>query len=166
MAMSLGWSTETMQAFVRAHRATCAYCLRSGSEDRGPDGRPWTKDHVQARSRGGPDDIDNLVLCCQACNASKGARPAVLYREHLAATDGALPGMTLAQATALRRYVEQECYWLEVRIWPVRGDYVVSVRLLWPLGHEEIIREYRRGAADAAMGRLCAISDAYWATAS
>jgi len=31
-------------------------------------------DHVIPRSRGGSDDIDNLVPACARCNLSKGAR--------------------------------------------------------------------------------------------
>jgi hypothetical protein len=31
-------------------------------------------DHVIPRSRGGPDEMDNLVLACPACNMAKGAQ--------------------------------------------------------------------------------------------
>lgn len=33
-----------------------------------------TIDHVVPLSRGGTDDLDNLVLACNVCNARKGAR--------------------------------------------------------------------------------------------
>jgi len=38
-------------------------------------GDGFTIDHVIPSSRGGSDDLDNLVGCCRRCNASKGARP-------------------------------------------------------------------------------------------
>src|SRR5207249_7158718 len=31
-----------------------------------------TSDHFQPRSRGGADDLQNLVYCCHACNEYKG----------------------------------------------------------------------------------------------
>jgi hypothetical protein len=41
-----------------------------------PTGWRWGEaDHVLARSRGGPDDLENLVLSCAKCNSRKGARP-------------------------------------------------------------------------------------------
>jgi len=43
----------------------CAYC---GAE------KPFTKDHIIPRSRGGTDDASNLVWCCVSCNSKKGTR--------------------------------------------------------------------------------------------
>lgn len=43
----------------------CVYC---GSTDQ------LTLDHVVPVSRGGSDEIENLVACCQRCNSIKGAR--------------------------------------------------------------------------------------------
>lgn len=43
----------------------CAYCG-------GQENLQW--EHIIPKSRGGPDDIDNMVQACQQCNASKGAR--------------------------------------------------------------------------------------------
>lgn len=41
-----------------------------------PIGWAWpTIDHKQPRSRGGSDDLFNLVLACNPCNARKGTRP-------------------------------------------------------------------------------------------
>jgi CRISPR/Cas system Type II protein with McrA/HNH and RuvC-like nuclease domain len=42
----------------------CAYCGKRGSLH-------W--EHLIPLSRGGPDNIDNLVLACPACNLSKSA---------------------------------------------------------------------------------------------
>lgn len=43
----------------------CVYC---GSPDQ------LTLDHIVPVSRGGSDDIENLVTCCHRCNSIKGAR--------------------------------------------------------------------------------------------
>ena len=43
----------------------CAYC---GAED------PLQSEHIIARSLGGPDTGDNLVLACSPCNQSKGKK--------------------------------------------------------------------------------------------
>jgi hypothetical protein len=37
------------------------------------------RDHVHPRSKGGTDDLDNLVLSCDACNISKGATSLVVW---------------------------------------------------------------------------------------
>ena len=40
-----------------------------------PPGYEWpVRDHVIPRSRGGSDNAENLVLSCNGCNSSKGAR--------------------------------------------------------------------------------------------
>jgi hypothetical protein len=42
-------------------------------------------DHVCARSRGGSDDLENLVLACGPCNLEKLAHPAWLFASYQAA---------------------------------------------------------------------------------
>lgn len=37
-------------------------------------------DHVHPRSKGGTDELSNLVLCCEGCNSAKGARPPYKWR--------------------------------------------------------------------------------------
>jgi len=44
----------------------CAYCGAGEPE------LDW--EHIIPQSRGGPNVIDNMVLACRSCNASKGAR--------------------------------------------------------------------------------------------
>lgn len=34
----------------------------------------WTVDHVLAVSKGGTNDLDNLVPCCKSCNSRKGTK--------------------------------------------------------------------------------------------
>ena len=50
--------------------ACCVYCgFKPSAED-----EPLTLDHVMPRSRGGSDEVENLVPACRSCNSSKGAR--------------------------------------------------------------------------------------------
>lgn len=45
---------------------SCAYCLKPESEV-----GKMTVDHMTPLSRGGSNDVDNLVPCCRSCNSSK-----------------------------------------------------------------------------------------------
>jgi 5-methylcytosine-specific restriction endonuclease McrA len=46
----------------------CRYCGRGAKQE-----VVLHVDHVQPRSAGGTDDIDNLVTACQECNIGKGS---------------------------------------------------------------------------------------------
>jgi HNH endonuclease len=46
----------------------CGYCGVSETDV----GAELTVDHFHPRSRGGPDEIDNWIYCCHACNEFKG----------------------------------------------------------------------------------------------
>lgn len=46
---------------LRRDSYTCAYCGDVANE----------VDHVHPRSKGGTDDLDNLVACCRRCNILK-----------------------------------------------------------------------------------------------
>ena len=55
----------------------CAYCGCDLADplSANPLGLPYaTEDHVIPRSRGGSDDLGNIVLACLPCNSRKGAR--------------------------------------------------------------------------------------------
>jgi 5-methylcytosine-specific restriction endonuclease McrA len=52
-----------------SHR--CAYCGKGDWEDR----TAFNLDHVVPRSRGGADNIRNLVWSCRPCNEQKGEQP-------------------------------------------------------------------------------------------
>lgn len=39
-----------------------------------PEYRHAVADHVIPKSRGGSDDLSNLVACCEQCNGQKGAK--------------------------------------------------------------------------------------------
>jgi hypothetical protein len=64
----------------------CCYCachlLPTGIErDSVDDLRPTAVvDHLMPRSRGGSDELQNLVLACTSCNSSKGAKT---YEEYM-----------------------------------------------------------------------------------
>lgn len=51
----------------------CIYC---------GEAKPLTRDHDVPLTRGGTDDIANLLPACKSCNSRKGTRTA---REYLAA---------------------------------------------------------------------------------
>ena len=57
------------------YKGRCAYCQSSSG--------PFEIDHVNPVSRGGSDEIGNLVLACKACNTAKGTQTAAEfgYRE-------------------------------------------------------------------------------------
>ena len=54
------WATK-----CAAFNDCCAYCGQS---------KPLTRDHVVPLSRGGTDDIANIVPACQSCNSRKNAQ--------------------------------------------------------------------------------------------
>lgn len=55
-------------AVLTRDRFTCRYCGRSAPAV------VLHVDHVHPRSRGGSDDIDNLVSACSECNLSKSSK--------------------------------------------------------------------------------------------
>lgn len=54
------------KAEVLSAASACHYCAR--------DDAPLTVDHVIPVSRGGSDDISNLVAACRSCNSKKNRR--------------------------------------------------------------------------------------------
>ena len=60
---------NTIRQIVRQRDVfRCLYCGMRESDV----GAELTVDHYQPRSRGGSDDLSNLVYCCHACNEFKG----------------------------------------------------------------------------------------------
>ena len=62
-------------ALIERDGDLCAYCRQPFDEE-----RPATVDHVVPRSRGGSNELDNLVAACRPCNQAKGAMSAVAFR--------------------------------------------------------------------------------------
>ena len=68
-----GTLTPLVVAALFASTHTCPYCLRfMRSKDK-------TLDHLVPRCRGGWHGIDNVVVCCFSCNASKHHRTPLEY---------------------------------------------------------------------------------------
>lgn len=59
----------------------CAYC------GRWCDDGELTLDHVVPLADGGPDTLENLVLCCLACNQRKGRLPAGNFAQNYCSPD-------------------------------------------------------------------------------
>lgn len=59
---------QRREAVRRRYGERCGYCSVHESEA----GNELEIDHFQPRSADGPDDLDNLVYCCPACNRLKG----------------------------------------------------------------------------------------------
>lgn len=68
----MSWSSRHVQIFQRDGDG-CHYCKELV--------KFYTIDHKVARSKGGTDDLDNLVRSCIRCNALKGSRD---YEEFVA----------------------------------------------------------------------------------
>jgi len=66
----------------------CCYCGAKGN---------LTVDHLIPRIRGGPDEADNLIWACRACNSSKQGRDMLAW----ATSKGFFPSILL-----LRRYIK------------------------------------------------------------
>lgn len=75
----------------RLTEGKCFYCFRGLAHDEeiscdgfAPDGKELlTVDHVIPRSRGGVDNISNLVPSCNFCNAQKREKTQQEYRAWL-----------------------------------------------------------------------------------
>lgn len=63
-----GLSPQNIRDLILDRTPFCAYCLRP------LDLSNATKDHVKPRSRGGTFVVSNILICCEPCNLSKGAR--------------------------------------------------------------------------------------------
>lgn len=68
-------SLDEVKAMFNAFDGICIYC--GAQED--PNGSTFHVDHVVARSQGGADHINNLVIACPTCNCKKNNKPVVSY---------------------------------------------------------------------------------------
>jgi 5-methylcytosine-specific restriction endonuclease McrA len=60
---------------IRLFNRTCQHCGRPGSEEAGPDDRPWHVDRLVAVGRRRYEPT-NVTLACARCNLRRGAKPA------------------------------------------------------------------------------------------
>jgi 5-methylcytosine-specific restriction endonuclease McrA len=61
---------EEWQELIKKHDFKCYYCKERMAKEDSP--LKWTRDHIIPLSRGGSDDINNIVPSCKSCNSSKG----------------------------------------------------------------------------------------------
>lgn len=73
--MSKKWiSASKKQKVAETCRYSCAYCGGLLNDD------TLMIDHITPRSKGGKNNMDNLLPCCRACNSSKGAKTLEEFR--------------------------------------------------------------------------------------
>ena len=63
------WSIHDLLEFNVAKIKENNYCWYCGKE---MEPSKLTKDHVFPRSKGGANDMDNIIMVCKTCNSSKG----------------------------------------------------------------------------------------------
>lgn len=75
---------DTRFAVLRRDGFRCRYC------GRGPDEARLHVDHVQPRSAGGGEELENLVTACQDCNLGKMTTVGVMAANSTASDDEAV----------------------------------------------------------------------------
>lgn len=68
------WSLSEWRSLLDRYGLACAYCARPG---------PLTADHRVPLSRGGSNEIANLLPACKSCNSRKGTRTEAEFRSIL-----------------------------------------------------------------------------------
>jgi CRISPR/Cas system Type II protein with McrA/HNH and RuvC-like nuclease domain len=81
-----GISSTTRIAIYLRDECRCAYCgktVKIGAHNSDVDAA--SLDHVQAHSRNGSDDPQNIVTCCASCNSKKSSIPLARWYRRLSA---------------------------------------------------------------------------------
>lgn len=69
------WKRARIAALIARDGSSCWLCTLPVALNATRPGRRASLEHLLARSLGGKDDLDNLVLCHAACNRHLGQRP-------------------------------------------------------------------------------------------
>jgi len=68
-------TTETRLEVIFRDQMVCQHCGKKGKKTGvGPDGLQWEIDHIIPVSKGGTNEMNNLVLSCKTCNQRKRDR--------------------------------------------------------------------------------------------
>lgn len=59
-------------AVIARDGTACAYCKVETVVTQKPCSRQRTLDHLYPVSRGGKDELENVVISCRSCNSAKG----------------------------------------------------------------------------------------------
>ena len=76
--MSKNYSDKKRFAVFNKTNGRCAYCGVELEYD-----GVWHMEHILPRSRGGKNEISNMLATCGKCNCRKHSRTLEEYREHL-----------------------------------------------------------------------------------
>lgn len=99
------WKARKREALAGAQNWRCAYC--QGVMDKGRGGpRAATLEHLVPSSRGGSDDVGNLVAACGGCNAARPSHYSASYFYELRQAfvkDGLWPECTTATRAISKR---------------------------------------------------------------
>lgn len=80
-------SRQTFISLYDKCQGLCFYCgwpyATIGSNLRASGGREFVIEPMTPRAHGGSDEIGNLTLACNRCNALKGNRTVEEFREHI-----------------------------------------------------------------------------------
>lgn len=124
---------------LKRDRFECQYC---GAH---PPQSILVVDHITPVSKGGVNDIDNLITACETCNQGKAARELTSIPESLStkaariaeAEEQLLGYQEILQAK--RERIEQECWRVAAALWPkcdsvLTSDFVSIKRFVGELG--------------------------------
>lgn len=128
------WGAVRREALtVLADILTCAYCEKEGTKDAGPDGRPWSIDHVFPTHFGGSDEMWNLVKACHRCNSRKHTQtgPEWTPNDHVMTAAGLPFGAFFADHRENNPIVAQ----LEVQVKRQQAQIKELEEMLWDAHH-------------------------------
>jgi len=78
------WNAEQIQQVWNRTNGKCYFCQKSLGKLQNRHGR-WEMEHIQPISKGGTNDLHNIVASCCSCNRKKGTKSVqefLLHRSH------------------------------------------------------------------------------------